>query len=57
MYEHKKVTQPVQFEAIDIPAGKVRILNENFFVDLSYLNISWQFLCDLLRRYLRFEPC
>ena len=46
MWEMKKVQQPVQFEAVDLPRGRIRITNESFFADLSYLDGSWRLEAD-----------
>jgi len=46
MWEMKKVHQPVQFGALDVAGRKVRVTNENFFVDLSYLAIAWKLEAD-----------
>jgi beta-galactosidase len=44
--EAKKVQQPVDVEALDLPAGRVRVRNGYDFVDLSSLDVSWRVLVD-----------
>jgi beta-galactosidase len=46
MYEHKKITQPVAIEAVDLATGQLRIVNKRYFTDLSDLDISWQLMAD-----------
>ena len=46
MYEFKKLAQPVGVEAIDIPAGKFRVTNKNYFTTLSWLVGQWEILAD-----------
>jgi hypothetical protein len=46
LWEHKKVTQPVQFKALDLLAGQIEIVNRYHFSDLAGLEISWQLAAD-----------
>jgi beta-galactosidase len=46
MWEYKKVLQPVQVEAIDLAAGKLRVINRYDFSDLSSLRGWWELLVD-----------
>jgi beta-galactosidase/beta-glucuronidase len=46
LLEYKKVIQPVKVEPVDLPAGKVEIVNKYFFSDLSGLVISWKLSAD-----------
>ena len=46
MWECRKIQQPVQFAAGDLARGEVRVTNENSFVDLSYLAVSWELSAD-----------
>ena len=46
MWEHKKVTQPVRFKALDLLAGQIEIVNRHHFSDLGGLEISWQLAAD-----------
>lgn len=46
IWECKKVYQPVQFTADDLARGRVRVTNENFFVDLGVYDLSWQLTED-----------
>lgn len=46
LVEYKKVLEPVHCEAVDLQAGKVRLINRYDFSDLSGLNMSWSVACD-----------
>jgi beta-galactosidase len=46
LWEHKKIVQPVRVEPVDLSVGKVRVVNEHFFSDLSGLDISWTLSAD-----------
>ncbi len=46
LYEYKKMLQPVQVEAVDLPAGKIRVKNRHFFTTLEYLDIHWSVTCE-----------
>ena len=52
MWEMKKVHQPVRLAADNLARGRIRVTNENCFVDLSYLDASWELAADgeVLRR-------
>ena len=46
MWECKKIFQPVEVEAVDLCAGKVKIINRYDFSDLSELDILWELSAD-----------
>jgi beta-galactosidase len=46
LFELKKVYQPVYFEAVDLAAGKVKIINHYAFTNLESLNFSWILECN-----------
>jgi len=46
LWEHKKIVEPVRIEAVDLAAGKLRVINKYFFSDLSGLAISWTLSAD-----------
>jgi beta-galactosidase/beta-glucuronidase len=46
LWEHKKVVEPVQVEAVDLVAGVVRVLNRYSFSDLSGLDAWWTLSAD-----------
>jgi len=46
MWELKKVQEPVVVEAVDAPAGLVKVTNRYHFADLSHLAITWSLLAD-----------
>ncbi len=46
MWEVKKVYQPVAVEAVDLAAGRVRVVNKHFFSSLDYLDIAWKLAAD-----------
>ncbi|MBS1253649.1 MAG: Beta-galactosidase [Anaerolineales bacterium] len=41
LWEYKKVLEPVRVEPVDLLSGKVRIVNNYGFSDLSGLDIAW----------------
>ncbi len=41
LWEYKKVLEPVRVEPVDLLTGKVRIINNYDFSDLSSLDIAW----------------
>lgn len=43
-YEVKNVYQNIDFEPVDVKNGKVKIINENYFKDLSDRELAWQLL-------------
>jgi beta-galactosidase len=46
MHEIKKLTQPVRIEARNLRRGRVRIYNDQDFVDLSWLRGRWELMVD-----------
>jgi beta-galactosidase len=62
MYELKKIVQPVRFEVVDLPAGRIQVVNGHDFTDLRGTVISWELAVDgtLVRRgslpSLRIDP-
>ena len=46
MWECKKVFQPVDVEAVDLSAGKVKIVNNYDFSDLGELDAEWELTAD-----------
>jgi beta-galactosidase len=46
MYEIKKLTQPVRVEARNLRTGRIRIHNQQDFVDLSWLKGGWDLAVD-----------
>jgi beta-galactosidase len=46
MYEFKKLAQPVGVVAEDIASGRVRVINKDFFRDLSWLRGRWELTVD-----------
>ena len=46
LIEYKKVIEPVHVEAVDLPAGKVKIINWYDFAALDHLAMSWQVSAD-----------
>ena len=44
--EVKKVYQNVKVYPVDLAAGKIRIHNKYFFIDLDFLDIQWQLEAD-----------
>lgn len=49
LLEYKKVIQPVSIAPVDLVAGKVRISNQYYFIDLSHLELQWELLIDGVR--------
>jgi beta-galactosidase len=41
-YEVKKVYQNITVEPVDLPAGRIKVRNNNFFRDLSFVAGSWE---------------
>ena len=41
LIEYKKVIEPVKVEAIDLSAGRFRLINRHDFVGLDHLKIEW----------------
>ena len=46
LLEYKKIIEPVQVEAVDLRAGKVRLRNRYFFISLAGLEGAWKLSCD-----------
>ncbi len=46
LIEYKKVIEPVRVEAVDLPAGKVRIHNRYDFLSPGHLDIAWSVTRD-----------
>jgi len=46
MYEYKKVIQPVAIEEVDLVAGRLRVTNRRWFMDLSDLVCLWEVEVD-----------
>ncbi|HXF62243.1 MAG TPA: glycoside hydrolase family 2 TIM barrel-domain containing protein [Caldilineaceae bacterium] len=42
LWEYKKVLEPVQVEAVDLAAGRLRVHNRYTFLDLSGLAAQWE---------------
>ncbi|MFB3879783.1 MAG: glycoside hydrolase family 2 TIM barrel-domain containing protein [Armatimonadota bacterium] len=41
LVEYKKIIEPVHVEAVDLAAGKVRVVNRYQFLSLGHLNAHW----------------
>ena len=46
LWEYKKVLEPVKVEAVDLKAGKVRVINRYSFTALSGLEGTWSVISD-----------
>jgi len=46
LWEVKKVYQPVRVVPVDLPAGKVEVINRYAFSDLSGLDVTWTLSAD-----------
>lgn len=46
LWEYKKVLEPVTVEAVDLEAGKVRVINRYAFTHLGGLEGSWSVISD-----------
>lgn len=46
IYEVKKVYQQIRVEALDLPLGKIRIINEYDFINLNRFQGMWRLLKD-----------
>lgn len=42
LYEVKKVYQYIKFKPVDLAAGKLKIVNSYDFINLDFLDISWE---------------
>eukprot|EP00930_Biecheleria_cincta_P030961 TRINITY_DN21459_c0_g3_i1.p1 TRINITY_DN21459_c0_g3~~TRINITY_DN21459_c0_g3_i1.p1 ORF type:complete len:1349 (+),score=180.65 TRINITY_DN21459_c0_g3_i1:346-4047(+) len=51
LYEAKKVQQPVDFEALDLGSGSIRVRNGYNFLSLGHLEFSWMLTCDGAQLY------
>jgi beta-galactosidase/beta-glucuronidase len=46
LWDHKKIVQPVQIEAVDLLAGEIKITNRHCFLELGGLEVSWYLVAD-----------
>lgn len=46
LYEYKKLIQPINVKAVDLEAGKVEIVNEQYFSDMGSLAGHYELLAD-----------
>ncbi len=46
LIEYKKIIEPVKVEAVDLEAGKIRVINRYDFIDLSHLQLAWNVVAD-----------
>jgi beta-galactosidase/beta-glucuronidase len=46
LLEYKKAIEPVKIEAIDMLAGRIRVVNRYHFVTLAHLSGEWKLMCD-----------
>ena len=46
MWECKKIFQPVEVEAVDLKAGKIKVVNKYDFSDLRGLDVLWELSVD-----------
>ncbi|MEI8196383.1 MAG: glycoside hydrolase family 2 TIM barrel-domain containing protein, partial [Phycisphaerae bacterium] len=46
LIEYKKILDPVQVEAVDLAAGKVKLTNRYAFANLDRLIGTWNVMCD-----------
>lgn len=46
MWECKKIFQPIKIEPVDLNSGKIEIINEYDFSNLSGLDIEWELIAD-----------
>lgn len=42
MFEYKKLAQPLKVSTTNAAQGHFEIFNKNYFIDLSYLEITWE---------------
>ena len=47
MWECKYVFQPLEFSAIDMVSGKIKVLNRNFFSSTARYNFTWEITTDV----------
>jgi len=46
LFEYKKLSQPIAFEAVNLHQGKFRVINKNWFTSLAQYRISWEVQVD-----------
>jgi len=46
LIEYKKILEPVHVEALDLAAGRVKIVNRYAFRSLRHLECTWRITCD-----------
>jgi beta-galactosidase/beta-glucuronidase len=46
LIEYKKILEPVRVEAVDLPAGRIKICNRYFFISLAHVQGQWQLRQD-----------
>jgi beta-galactosidase/evolved beta-galactosidase subunit alpha len=46
LIEYKKVIEPVKLEAIDLKAGRLRVINRHEFSTLDHLHVTWKIEAD-----------
>ncbi|MFT4023754.1 MAG: glycoside hydrolase family 2 TIM barrel-domain containing protein [Flavihumibacter sp.] len=46
MAEVKQLYQSIHTTAVDLPAGKIRVYNENFFNNLDNVSLQWELMAD-----------
>lgn len=46
MYEFKKLAQPVKLEPVDLLAGRIKVINREYFTTLQKFNILWELQVD-----------
>ena len=46
LIEYKKVIEPVNVEAVDVKAGKFKLINRYNFINLAHLKLSWSVIWD-----------
>ena len=46
LIEYKKVLEPIQCEAVDLAAGKIRLRNRLDFTSPDYLSLNWSLCAD-----------
>ena len=46
LWEVKKVYANISFQDVDVSEGKIKVINKNFFKDLSNVKYKWEVLAD-----------
>ncbi|MDE0839245.1 MAG: DUF4981 domain-containing protein [Kiritimatiellae bacterium] len=46
LIEYKKILEPIQCEAVDLAAGKIRLRNRLDFISPDYLSLNWSLCAD-----------